>query len=164
MTLALMLCLTMFFSLTVCTGLAEGEDEEQVEEIAEEEEEAEEGTEGDILDEIAPTIVEAYMGALEDGTTIFYASSEEFVIVALLDPTQTKSMSFVGPYQANDDSTLTITDQRNGQELTIAVQEAEGGYLIELVGYDISGAIAPTEVEKVFDAFRAIDAETQSVN
>jgi len=108
---------------------------------------------------------EAFMGVMDDGTTAYFAfgETEDGAIGALvfMDAAQAQSASFVGPYTDNGDGTLTIEDYWNGLTMTIGVEEAEGGFYIDL-GDLGSGAVAPVSVDDIIDAFLIIEEGTDA--
>ena len=143
--------LVLALALTFTAGLAEANDEGEF----------------DVAGWLESVITEAYMGALQDGTTAYFAFGEDeedgaVAVLVFMDPNQEKSASFVGQIVDNDDGTCTIEDYWNGLAITIGVQKADGGYLIDL-GELGSGAVVPADIGEIINAFQIIQEGTEAV-
>ena len=124
------------------------------------------GMDFDIAQWIAATFTEAYMGAMGDGTAAFFAFAEfddgDLAVLVFLDGAGERSVSFVGLCTDNGDGTITVEDEWNGLSIVVGIEEADGGFLIDL-GDLGSGAVAPVSVDEIIDALLIIEEETEAV-
>lgn len=182
--LLLMLLLCAGLVLTACGGgsssaaapapaAAEAVDEEEyveeedVEEGDVEEEAVDEEVDVDVqmqadVEKLTPLFSEAYIGTGTEGTDMILLLGPDNM-AALAFSSDGLSASFVGDYAWEDDTTMTIVDDKTGLSITFEVVKEDDGYwlLVEDVGEDIFAEPMPLDTG-VF-ALVEISYETEAV-
>ena len=111
----------------------------------------------------ADNLSKFYAGITDDeGTYMYLAFGNDgtFGMAMFYNVESAESGSWVGECTDNGDGTLTISDQNNGTSLTMGVEEAEGGYQLDMgdVGAALVGEV---EKDKFVEAANNISEGTE---
>lgn len=109
------------------------------------------------LDEIAE-IPNAWMGMNEEGETFYYAESEDYGCMVILNPDTSEYFAFAGPTTLVGDNQVQIEDEETGVTLTFEVTAAdEDGNLVINMGDQLGEAVlAACDIDEVLEAFDVI--------
>ena len=138
---------------------SDAEDSGDVEESSDAEDSSSTGSDTSWADNLS----KFYAGITDDeGTYMYLAFGNEgtFGMAMFYNVESAESGSWVGECTNNGDGTLTISDQNNGTSLTMGVEEAEGGYQLDMgdVGAALVGEV---EKDKFVEAANNISEGTE---
>lgn len=110
-------------------------------------------------------LIEGYMGVSENGEFMYYAGNDDGsrALLMFYNPANAEHYVFAGPVTVSDEEGyLSITDEQDNLGLLFAVEEVDGGIVLEMG--DLGSAIlGEASVEDVVAAMLAIEDGTSPV-
>ena len=122
----------------------------------------------DVVDWLYSILTEAYMGALDDGTTAYIALGDDdeegvVAVLVLIDPTDGWSGNYIGPFTEYERAVYAFEYNSNNREITIYITALLlDGFFFEIccVGIDV---INPVGVSEVIEAFLIVEEESENM-
>lgn len=108
-------------------------------------------------------ITEAYLGIFEDDSTVYIANNDDgsFMVVALLSPDETQSISIIGTASA-EDNLITVTDEDNGDEISFEVTVEDETLILDMGEMGVAKA-GKVEIANMIKALELIATETEAL-
>ena len=170
--LTLMLALAMCLALVACGAPAAPAASEEpaaptesaTTEDTAETEGGEEAATGDWYD-YADIFTVTYYGVSESNEPVAFVmnETEDFAVLAIVDPETMESVSFVGEMTVSEDGLYTITDTSSELSLTFSAEFLDDGSVLLDMGDLGALAVMPCEQSEAFDLLNEIDASTEAV-
>ena len=119
---------------------------------------------GYTLDDLKAALTTGYVGATENGDTLYWATTSDVTggIFVMQPADGSASVGYVGAIVDNGDGSLTITDSTSGASGTVFVEQTtdnDGNPAIQLTDTDGTVAIMlPTNASDVIDAMASIQS------
>lgn len=116
----------------------------------------------EIADSLNASLTETYAGITDDENTYAYLGfAEDFAALLFYDTANNTSGSFVGAYEMDEETgAITITDESIGASMTFTVEEADGGYYLDM-GDEGAAFVEEVDVKDFVEAFVNISQGTE---